>query len=151
MGDYVLTVDDLRAGRKFSDAIATGVFYLDGHKPDDDKRTYILPSDQLAVPPYQIPFRCLLVQRAQNLLAAGRCFSAQQLALSSRSPDHYFLEAADAALRAGDGDMAINMTNGIRPSELNPTDNDHYLLLTGHQLVNIRFLGQVLGLSIEEI
>jgi len=83
VGDYVLTVDDLRAGRKFSDAIAVGVFYLDGHKPDDDKRTYLLPPDQLAVPPYQIPFRCLLVQRAKNLQAAGRCFSAQQLALSS--------------------------------------------------------------------
>jgi len=83
VGDYVLTVDDLRAGRKFVDAIATGVFYLDGHKPDDDKRTYILPPDQLAVPPYQIPFRCLLVGRAKNVLAAGRCFSATQLALSS--------------------------------------------------------------------
>lgn len=83
VGDYVLTVDDLRAGRKFADAIAVGVFYLDGHKPDDDKRTYLLPADQLAVPPYQIPFRCLLVQRAKNVLTAGRCFSATQLALSS--------------------------------------------------------------------
>lgn len=82
-GDYVLTVDDLRAGRAFDDAVARGVFYLDGHKPDDDKRTYILPKDDLDVPPYQIPLRSLVVRDGANLLAAGRCFSADQLALSS--------------------------------------------------------------------
>ncbi len=82
-GDYVLTVDDLRAGKTFEDAIARAVFYLDGHKPDDEKRTYILPKDQLKVPPYQIPLRCLIVRDGKNLLTAGRCFSADQLALSS--------------------------------------------------------------------
>lgn len=81
-GEYVLTVDDLRAGRKFDDAIARGVFYLDGHKPDDEKRTYILSGD-LHVPPYQIPFRSLIPKGAANLLVAGRCLSADQLALSS--------------------------------------------------------------------
>jgi hypothetical protein len=82
-GDYVLTVDDLRAGRAFDDAVARGTFMLDGHKPDDDKRTYILPEDQLAVPPYQIPLRCLVARDGKNLLMAGRCMSADQLALSS--------------------------------------------------------------------
>ena len=83
VGDYVLTVDDLRAGRTFDDAVARGVYALDGHKPDDDKRTYILPPEQRTVPPYQIPFRCLLPRGAHNLLAAGRCLSADQLAMSS--------------------------------------------------------------------
>ncbi|MHB8903043.1 MAG: FAD-dependent oxidoreductase [Thermoguttaceae bacterium] len=83
VGDYTLLVDDLRAARRFDDAIARGTFYLDGHKPDDDKRTYILSHDEMQVPPYQIPFRSLLVRDARNLLAAGRCFSADQLALSS--------------------------------------------------------------------
>jgi hypothetical protein len=82
-GDYTLVVDDLRAARQFDDAIARGTFYLDGHKPDDDKRTYILSHDEMQVPPYQIPFRALLVRDAKNLQAAGRCFSADQLALSS--------------------------------------------------------------------
>ncbi len=83
VGDYVLTVDDLRAGACFEDAIARGVFYLDGHKPDDEGRTYILSQDEMGVPPYQIPLRSLIVRDAANLLAAGRCFSAEQLALSS--------------------------------------------------------------------
>lgn len=81
VGDYTLKLSDLRAGRKFDDAAARGVFCLDGHSPDDDKRTYIL--DDLDVPPYQIPLRSLLVRDCSNLLAAGRCFSADQLALSS--------------------------------------------------------------------
>lgn len=83
VGDYILTVDDLRAGRNFDHAVARGVFYLDGHKPDDDKRTYILPKDELAVPPYQIPLECLMAKDGTNLFMAGRCFSAEQLALSS--------------------------------------------------------------------
>jgi len=82
-GGYVLTVDDLRAGRQFPTAVARGVYYLDGHKPDDDKRTYILPKDELNVPPYQIPLECLIAKDGENLLMAGRCFSADQLALSS--------------------------------------------------------------------
>lgn len=83
IGEYVLTVDDLRAGRTFDDAIARGVFYLDGHKPDDDKRTYILTPEERPVPPYQIPYRALVPRGITNLHAAGRCFSADQLALSS--------------------------------------------------------------------
>jgi len=83
VGDYILTVGDCRAGRKFDDAVARGVFYLDAHKPDDDKRTYILSKPERQVPPYQIPFRSLIPRGGKNLLAAGRCFSADQLALSS--------------------------------------------------------------------
>ena len=83
VGEYVLTLDDLRAGRTFDDAVARGVFYLDGHRPDDDKRTYILPPEERQVPPYQIPYRSLLPRGAKNLQVAGRCLSAEQLALSS--------------------------------------------------------------------
>jgi hypothetical protein len=82
-GDYILKVDDLRAGKSFEDGVARGTFYLDGHGLTDDKRTYILPKDQLKVPPYQIPMKSLISKDADNLLMAGRCMSADQLALSS--------------------------------------------------------------------
>lgn len=82
-GDYVLTVDDLRAGRAFDDAVARGTFILDGMRPDDEKRTYFLKRDERVVPPYHIPFRSLIARDADNLLVAGRCMSADQLALSS--------------------------------------------------------------------
>jgi len=83
VGDRILSLEDLRAGRSFPDAIARGVFYLDGHKPDDDKRTYILSKEERWVPPYHIPLRCLVARDGDNLFMAGRCFSADQLALSS--------------------------------------------------------------------
>lgn len=83
VGDYVLTVADLRAGRAFDDGVARGTYYLDGHKPDDHQRTYILPQDQLKIPPYQIPLRSLTARDGKNLLMAGRNLSADQLALSS--------------------------------------------------------------------
>jgi hypothetical protein len=40
LGDYVLTVDDLRAGRDFEDGVARGTYYLDGHKPDDGRALF---------------------------------------------------------------------------------------------------------------
>ncbi len=83
IGDYTLTLPDLRAACTFEDAVARGVYYLDGHKPDDHGRTYILSEEERYVPPYQIPFRSLIARDGDNLFMAGRCFSADQAALSS--------------------------------------------------------------------
>jgi hypothetical protein len=82
-GEYTLTLDDLREGRTFEDGIAVGTYVLDAHKPDDPYRTYILPKDQLYVPPYQIPLRCLIPKGITNLMVAGRNMSADQIALGS--------------------------------------------------------------------
>jgi hypothetical protein len=84
VGEYVLTEADVRQGRAFDDAIARGVFYLDAHDPATDKRVDQIarPGDRL-VPPYHIPFRSLIVRGAANLLAAGRCLSADHIAQSS--------------------------------------------------------------------
>jgi hypothetical protein len=72
-GDYVLNVDDLRAGRAFDDAVARGTFYLDGMRPDDEKRTYFLSKEEQCIPPYHIPFRSLIARDADSLLMAERC------------------------------------------------------------------------------
>ncbi len=82
-GLYTLTVDDVRGGRQFPDAIAVGTYSLDAHKPDDDKRTYVLPKSELNVPPYHIPLRSIVAKNCTNLLMAGRHLSADQLAMSS--------------------------------------------------------------------
>jgi hypothetical protein len=118
VGDYVLTVDDLRAGRTFDDAVARGTFYLDGHKPDDDKRTYILPKDQLAVPPYQIPLRSLLARDGKNLMMAGRNLSADQLALSSARV------STSAAMMGQAAGIAAAMAAGksCDPRDLDPAE-----------------------------
>jgi hypothetical protein len=71
-GDYVLTPDDLRAGRRFPDAVAHGCFPLDSSAITKEP-----------MPPYQLPYRSLLVAGVDNLLVAGRCFSATRVALAS--------------------------------------------------------------------
>jgi ribulose 1,5-bisphosphate synthetase/thiazole synthase len=82
-GDYILTVDDLRAGASFEDGVARGTFYLDAHSLTSEKSGHIQKIGPVGVPPYQIPMRSLIAKDADNLLMAGRCFSADQLALSS--------------------------------------------------------------------
>jgi FAD-dependent oxidoreductase family protein len=83
VGDYVLTVADVRAGREFADGVARGTWYLDLHSPDNNKRTYDVAPEDMGVPPYQIPLRSLIARDGVNLLMAGRCLSADQLAQSS--------------------------------------------------------------------
>ena len=70
-GETVLTIDDCRAGRRFEDAVAYGTFTVDANELSE------------ILPPYQIPYGCLQVKRVANCLVAGRCFSADRLALSS--------------------------------------------------------------------
>jgi hypothetical protein len=82
VGDYVLTLDDVKAGRAFEDGVARGTWYLDAHSPDSNKRIYDNKGDW-SVPPYQIPLRSLIARDGRNLLMAGRCLSADSLAHSS--------------------------------------------------------------------
>jgi hypothetical protein len=130
VGDYVLTVADLRAGRAFDDGVARGTYYLDGHKPDDDKRTYILPKDQLAVPPYQIPLRSLIARDGKNLLMAGRNLSADQLALSSARV------STSAAMMGQAAGIAAALAAGktCDPRNLDPTDVRRVVIERGAEL-----------------
>ena len=130
VGDYVLTVDDVRAGRAFDDGVARGTFYLDGHKPDDDKRTYILPMDQLKVPPYQIPLRSLIAKDGKNLMMAGRCFSADQLALSSARVS----TSASMMGQAVGITAALCAANKCSPRDLDPEEVKRIVIGRGAEL-----------------
>lgn len=130
VGDYILTVDDLRAGRAFDDGVARGTYYLDGHKPDDDKRTYILSKDELAVPPYQIPLRSLIARDGRNLLMAGRCFSADQLALSSARVSASASMMGQAAGIAA----ALCAQKGCDPRDLDPGEVKRTVIDRGGEL-----------------
>jgi hypothetical protein len=74
-GDYVLTVDDLKAGRAFEDGVARGTYHL-------HLGPYPAPEDK-DLPPYQIPLRSLIARDGQNLLMAGRNLSADRQAQSA--------------------------------------------------------------------
>lgn len=129
-GDYILKVDDLRAGKVFEDGVARGTFYLDGHGLMDDKRTYILPKDELNVPPYQIPMRSLISKDADNLLMAGRCMSADQLALSSaRVSTSCSMMGQATGIAAG---LAVNKKTKLRNLDYSEIKNE--VLARGAQL-----------------
>jgi hypothetical protein len=80
VGDYQLNVDDVLGARKFDDAIARGAYPVDIHNPKGSgtilKR---LPPGEA----YDIPLRCLLPQKTDGLLVAGRCISGTHEAHSS--------------------------------------------------------------------
>jgi hypothetical protein len=80
LGEYLLTADDLLGGRKFADVIARGSYPVDIHNPTG-KGTVLkrLPPGEA----YDIPLRCLLPQRVEGVLVAGRCLSGTHEAHSS--------------------------------------------------------------------
>lgn len=58
------------------------------------------------------------------------------LARTAANPDYYWLQAADAALRAGDGESAQQLADAINPRELETVDRNQYLLLASRLDLN---------------
>jgi len=77
MADYVLTGDDVVEGRTFEDGVGMGAYHIDIHRPDG---TWV---DSHGVRPYDLPARALRVSGLENLLVAGKCFSATHEAIAS--------------------------------------------------------------------
>lgn len=78
-GDYRLTGEDVMGARQFSDQIGLSGAPLEDHRPGVDTRWQYLPDGSCV----GIPLRTLIVRDADNVLAAGRCFSATHDAQAS--------------------------------------------------------------------
>lgn len=78
LGLYTLTGDDLRTGREFPGAVAKCTHPMDVHKASSSQQT--LERLQHAA---EIPHTALIPQGTTNLIAAGRCISADREALAS--------------------------------------------------------------------
>lgn len=70
VGEYTLTGRDSRGETRFEDSIAADNSALDIHDPKGGD------VDFQSMPPYEIPYRCLLPRGVEQLLVAGRCISA---------------------------------------------------------------------------
>lgn len=77
LGEYVITEKDIMEQKSFEDAITVCGFNIDIHQPDGDSQDAVLTG------PYQIPYRCLVPRKVENLLVAGRCISGSFEAHSS--------------------------------------------------------------------
>lgn len=80
IGEYILTKEDVLEGRRFNDAIARCSYPIDIHNPEGPGTTWI-PLNPGAW--YEVPYRCLVPKKIENLLVAGRCISATHEAHSS--------------------------------------------------------------------
>ena len=78
-GEYRLTRSDVISARKFDDAIAQCGAPIEEHHAGSDTRWEYLPEGET----YGIPYRCLLPQKIDRLLVAGRCLSADHDAHAS--------------------------------------------------------------------
>lgn len=118
-GKYVLTGEEVIAGRKFADGVARACFWMDFHDsppghtlpcPDD----YVRGTRPAEGDWYEIPYRCLVPKEVRGLLVAGRCISSDRQAHASLRimPTCMFLGAA-----AGTA-AALAVTSGVHPHEL---------------------------------
>ena len=80
VGEYTLTGDDVLEARRFPDAIARGSYPVDIHDPSGKGWGVRFVKAGAA---YDIPYRCLVPQEIENLLVAGRCISADHVAIGS--------------------------------------------------------------------
>lgn len=79
-GDYQLNVEDILNARRFPDAIARSTYPVDIHNPKGTGTILKkIPNGDF----YEIPLRCLIPQKIDHLLVAGRCISGTHEAHSS--------------------------------------------------------------------
>lgn len=109
-GEYVLTEDDVLAGRTFPDQIGLCAAPVEDHGPGRDTRWAHVGGDGF----YGIPFRTLLPKRVEWLLVAGRCFSASHGAQASARNSGQAMLTGEASGVA----MAMALANGRPPREL---------------------------------
>ncbi|MFA5087668.1 MAG: FAD-dependent oxidoreductase [Candidatus Omnitrophota bacterium] len=78
-GEYTLTAGDVLRGRKFSDGVVKSAWPIElWDRKAGPRYQYLRPGQY-----YEIPLRCLRSKNIGNLLAAGRCISADPQALGS--------------------------------------------------------------------
>ena len=76
--EYTLTIDDILSGKRFPDVVTQTNYEVDIHNPTGDAGC-----EEYDVPLYDIPYRCMVPKGVQNMLVAGRCISADHIAMSS--------------------------------------------------------------------
>ena len=127
VGDYQLTADDVLSARKFDDGIARGSYPVDIHNPTGTgtvlKR---LPPGEA----YDIPLRCLMPQKAEGLIVAGRCMSGTHEAHSS----YRVMPIVMATGQAAGVTAAIAARRGVRPRETSIREVQHELVRQGASL-----------------
>ena len=119
VGKYVLSKDDVIAGRKFDDGVARCCFFIDLHdSPPGLTVPFAMEYKKAAMPRpgdwYEIPYRCLVPKEVVGLLVAGRCVSCDRSGQGSLriQPTCMFLGEA-AGIAAG-----MSICERVHPHEI---------------------------------
>jgi len=115
VGEYVLTGQDVLGAQDFPDGIARYACWIDIHTVDPNKKPGPLagrgPDPGTS---YGIPYRCLLPKGVEDLLVAGRCFSATHEGLASARMMPCCMAMGQAAGTAA----ALCVKNDVSPRKL---------------------------------
>jgi hypothetical protein len=113
VGAYTLTAEDVLQARRFDDAVARSAYPIDIHNPRGSGTT----THRLAPgASYEIPYRCLVPQRVDDLLVAGRCISTTHEALASTRLTPTVMTLGQAAGTAA----ALSVEADLSPRALDP-------------------------------
>ena len=138
IGEHVLTEDELKRSAQFDDIAAVGTYHIDYHWPDRVQRAgtgITTPLD-----PYAIPLRSLIAKGAKNLLVAGRCASADQMAMSSM---RVMATCAQMGFAAGKT-AAQCLTDGVQLPKA-PVQKIQSALIAGGQSLDLSDYGSYLN------
>ncbi len=122
-GDYRLTRDDVLAARQFDDQIGLCGAPIEDHGDGAGTQWHYLPEGSCV----GIPYRTLLPRESQNLLVAGRCFSATHDAHASVRSMAQCMAMGQAAGTAA----AMSTQRRCQPREISPGELRDHLRKTG--------------------
>ena len=112
LGEHVLTGDEILAATRFPDEVAQCGAPIEDHHAGSDTRWAYLPEGAA----YGIPYRSLLPREVDNVVVAGRCFSATHDAHASARSMATCMAMGQAAGTAA----ALAAAGDVAPSELDP-------------------------------
>lgn len=120
-GEYKITGDDVLEGHTFEDSIAMAanpVIHYFGY------RRFLTHEG------YDIPYRCLVPQKAESLLVVGRCMSSDQIAYESwRAMAHIFATGEAAGVAA-----AVSVQDNVSVRHVDVKKVQHILIERGAEI-----------------
>ena len=132
-GEYKLTVEDVREERKFHDGIAIYGYPVDVHNPVGPNQAFGMAWEERFPKngcTYDVPYRCLVPKKVENLLVAGRCISSDPMANGSIRVQPCCMATGQAAGTAA----ALAVGIGVTPRKLDFPELREVLLDQGVKL-----------------
>jgi hypothetical protein len=119
VGEYTLTEEDILTSRKFGDTIGRCGAHMKGYQLYDVRGLN-----------YDIPYRCLVPEKVEGLLAAGRCVSATHGAINTLRLIVPCMLTGEAAGTAA----AMAVAGGIPPRKADVSELQRRLRKQGNNL-----------------